>query len=300
MLPGIQRGLRMMIQGSRDTNRVVGSGRCRTDVRGLRHHSVETIGPETRLQDRATRTNFTSNHSNQHSGHWPLHHSAAGGEHRLACVADLIGSSRYKDDNSTAEATRLTTIGDSGRQNLGPQSGDGERAVQAWSRSSSQRDGLEDTSIERLPTNSEQQAPTSTHARVLMRSREMLRKVSVDTTKNDNLRNRLHHRKFCRIHGAARLNPRGRSAPELLVTGGACRDTMNGLSFRSSVEDLKVPGGGCAGDSGTTVVESNCPFRKFRNPTGVRRYDTSSKSCRPTLSPRAAWKIVCVVNSRCW
>ncbi len=103
---------------------------------------------------------------------------------------------RTKDDSSAMEAGGTRTFGDMGRQDFGLKMGVADGALHGWRWWPVRSDPLEVELMGRLRMIRGQRVAGLTDVRMLMKSVGPGGKVAVDTTKNDNMQNRLHHRQF--------------------------------------------------------------------------------------------------------
>ncbi len=192
-----------MIPLSRDADQVLGKGRRMARIQQDPCCSVETIGPENArpcrgLQVRGNSRNVTSCRGAQVSGGCSPCRDAQPSEHRRGSDSLRDRSLRSKDDSLRMEAGWTTTFGDSRRQVSAPQMGCGDDDLPGWRRPLIQFDPSEDTPEERLTMINGKPIAVATHSHVLMRLGSVSRKDSVNTTKNDNMQNQLHHRQFWR------------------------------------------------------------------------------------------------------
>ena len=176
------------------------------NMAGVRQHpcfSVEAIEPESARPGRGLQVhdhpkNVTSRCGARVSGGCSPRLVAPPREHSRESDAPRNGAHRSKDDSSRMEAGWTTTFGDSRRQDSGPAMGSGDGTLPVCGQSPIQLDLLQGTSEEILMTSSEVPVAVATDRRALMRLGSMSRKVSVITTKNDKMQNRLDHHQFRR------------------------------------------------------------------------------------------------------
>ncbi len=252
-----------MIQVSRDADQVLGTG-CR--MAGIRQGpccSVETIGPENarpsrRRQVRGNSRNVTSCRGAQISGGCSPCRSAAHGEqHRRGPDAPRDRSLRSKDDSLRMEAGWTTTFGDSRRQVSGPQMGSDDDDWPGWRRPQIQCDASEDNFGERLTMINGKPIAVATYSHVLMRLGSVSRKAPVNTTKNDNMQNRLYHRQFWRGPRPLIDSPAW-CVREPVVTRLSCRGKASGRRVTDLIEDFKNPTNGFHNHQVATKSEPNC------------------------------------------
>ncbi len=251
-----------MIQVSRDADQVLGTG-CR--MAGIRQDpccSVETIGPENarpgrRLQVCGNPKNVTSSRFAQVSGGCSPCRDAQPSEHSRGSDAPRDRSLRSKDDSFRVEASWTTTFGDSRRQDSGPQRDSGDDDSPGWRRPLIQCDPSEDTPEERLTMINGQAIAVAPHSRALMRSGSVSRKVSVSTTKNDNMQNQLHHLQFWRGPRPL-IDPPEWCVGEPVVTRLPCREKASGRRVICLIEDFKNPTNGFHDHQVATTSEPNC------------------------------------------
>ena len=205
-----------MSQLSRDAGQVAGLGATMANMAGMagvRQYpccSVEAIEPESARPGRGLQVhdhprNVTFSGGAPVSGSCSPRRGPPPRERRRESDAPRNGAHRSKDDSSRMEAGWTTTFGDSRRQDSGPAMGSGDGDLPVCGRSLIQLDLLQDKSWEILMTSSELPVAVATDRGLLMRLGSVSRKVSVNTTRNDKMQNRLDHHQFrrgpCRFLG---------------------------------------------------------------------------------------------------
>lgn len=168
-----RRGLKAYHSGDRIT-----AGGQRDDCRSVETLRSADVQPCRGLRDRGPRVQDESADGLERDGR--------------ASAGRLDSSLRSKDDNFPARRGGRTTFGEHGRQNFGFGTGAGSVVMQNWRGLAFQRHLSQDNYREGLMTNNYRITTGTTHMRGPMGSGIVGGKVSVTTTKNDNMRNRLH------------------------------------------------------------------------------------------------------------
>ena len=190
-----------MIPVSRDADQVLDKRRHMAGHRQDPCDSTETMSltnarPDRGLQVHGNARKVTSSRGAQDSGACLPCSDAPHGKRRQGSDTPPTRSLRSKDDRLAAEAGGPTTCGISRRQDSGPQVGSGDGNWRGGRRPLNRLDLPEGTSNEKLTTISGVPTAAATHGYALMRSGSVSRKASVNTTKNDNMQNQLHHRQL--------------------------------------------------------------------------------------------------------
>ncbi len=106
-----------------------------------------------------------------------------------------------KDDSLAKVAGAATTFADSGRQDFDLRINGGWSVLPGWGLPAFYGHLSEEASVNSVMTRVGQLVSGATHVRQLMGSGLKGRKASVNTTKNDNIENRLYRLQFSRKHG---------------------------------------------------------------------------------------------------